>query len=459
MGLETGSSRPDDIPPAQHEHRDQHPDRPTAQHPDRVDRGDQPPAETRTRGEYARAIRDDPAIRSWETPTMSDADDTRTGQHHDTDHVTSDRLASAERDTGRRDQPSEMRTRSGADDVRVSPPARAAEAPVWRPDSNHEAPRGDHAPTERSSRSDRGVSGGRDEDDTGTRSALGNAASADSGPIGARYEAADRDQSSARSHEDGTHLPHSADDATVADKRLGLGDLGHTRVGQEARIEAPDDRVAGPRTSETQPADLPVESREDRQAAARGAEHVRRVGPAETSEQRDTGGPGGVPSEQSADALPRGMPSIDEERRVVHDEGGKDVTLSVLHLPPEARTAGDDSPVGTGLKPTGEQLLRLGRDNPAETKANRLLDKAFDNIDDLHDSAAAVANTVEFDLTPPTGHDVTHSYAVHDRPSPSPEAPSPGDAIGNITVLGVMTAVSARYVIRRYLRGKQHRDS
>jgi hypothetical protein len=109
MGLETGSSRPDDIPPPQHEHRDQHPDRASTQQPDQVDRRDQPPAETRTRGEYARAIRDNSDVRPGENPELVN---TRDGtEPRPRDDSTSTQVAGTDTRTDR-DRPAEPRTRA-----------------------------------------------------------------------------------------------------------------------------------------------------------------------------------------------------------------------------------------------------------------------------------------------------------------------------------------------------------
>jgi hypothetical protein len=50
---------------------------------------------------------------------------------------------------------------------------------------------------------------------------------------------------------------------------------------------------------------------------------------------------------------------VPTERVVVHDQYGHDVPLTVVHGAPDGPTLGSGTPEGTGLKPTGEELLDM----------------------------------------------------------------------------------------------------
>lgn len=76
MGIDTSSSQSGDTQP-------DHPEHTTAQQTESIERRSQPPAETRTRGEFARAVQDKPENRSREDPPRERTQDTGQSRPHD----------------------------------------------------------------------------------------------------------------------------------------------------------------------------------------------------------------------------------------------------------------------------------------------------------------------------------------------------------------------------------------
>jgi len=47
------------------------------------------------------------------------------------------------------------------------------------------------------------------------------------------------------------------------------------------------------------------------------------------------------------------------------------------------------------------------------------------------------------------------AHVVHDQPAPSPDAPTFGDVVGDITVVGVMTVGGFRRLLGHRMRGQR----
>jgi hypothetical protein len=83
--------------------------------------------------------------------------------------------------------------------------------------------------------------------------------------------------------------------------------------------------------------------------------------------------------EQSAEEQPRNDPGQDFVK-------GEDpyAQVSVVKLEPADRTLGDTTPTGIGLKPTGDQLMRMEGDG--QSALERLRRNIYDRADDINDS-------------------------------------------------------------------------
>lgn len=102
------------------------------------------------------------------------------------------------------------------------------------------------------------------------------------------------------------------------------------------------------------------------------------------------------------------------------------------------RTLGDTTPVGIGLKPTGEEILDMESDQLA--RGARFRRNAYERAEDIQDVTEKTADTLQGLLGAhrPMGHDV--SATVH--PSIDAPAPSPADA-GNIVMAGLVLGLLA----------------
>jgi len=167
--------------------------------------------------------------------------------------------------------------------------------------------------------------------------------------------------------------------------------------------------------------------------------------------------------EQPSDARPETGPppgaalelnDKDQRDALAATQSGHELSITVMQAEPEDRTLGDTTPTGIGLKPTGDQLLGMENDDPAESRADRFLGKAFERVDDLHDAAGSISEAVEADLGPKaSAHSASHiGYTIQEQPPP--ESPIAGDAVGDVAVFAVAAAVAVRYVLR-HLR-KEH---
>jgi hypothetical protein len=143
-----------------------------------------------------------------------------------------------------------------------------------------------------------------------------------------------------------------------------------------------------------------------------------------------------------------GTPDPDEQQVTVRTKDGTEAQVTVQHLPPEARTVGDTTPTGIGRKPTGEEILAAGRDNPRESPVGRLFDEAVKEADDLFDGSGHLGEAIENDASPrpgPSGH--SRSYHATTGTTPDhPAAPDsgPSDSIGSMVIIGVAAAIGLR---------------
>lgn len=150
--------------------------------------------------------------------------------------------------------------------------------------------------------------------------------------------------------------------------------------------------------------------------------------------------------------------SSDQARVTVHDQYGHDVPITVIQSGPEGHTLGDEAADGAGLKPTGEQLLRMESDDPAESRADQFFDKIFERMDDVHDATSDIAQAVQEDLPHGSAQQPSPGYigyVVHDQPIPPPDSPGTGDMVANLAVVAVMTTVGLRHLFGHNRKGRQ----
>jgi len=335
------------------DNRPDHPEHARAPQPEHTDRRDQPPAETRTRGEYGRSIRDDSASRSRETP----ADDKRDApaERRGNDPAASDRPARAERDTRGRDQPAGVRTQPEVHDTRAGAPARAAEAPAQRTDSSHEAP------AERPSPSGRDAPRGHGEDRGGTPSRQEHAARPDAEQAASRQEGVKQEQPRPPSRGDSAWQPVAADDVTASSKEPDGPDRAH--AGSEDKTEVPEGREAGSRTGETRHEDLPSETRGDTHAdpPARAAAAAQRTDSDHEAPTEPSPGPGhDVPGSRDEDrggtrsypehaAKPDAEPVVSRQEGVKQDQARPPAQGDSVRQPPAADGAAVSSKEPDGV--------------------------------------------------------------------------------------------------------------
>lgn len=124
--------------------------------------------------------------------------------------------------------------------------------------------------------------------------------------------------------------------------------------------------------------------------------------------------------------------------------------FTVVQADAADRTLGDTTPTGIGLKPTGDQLMKM--ENEEASKPEQLRRKFLEGIDDLNDSARENASLGHDLLTrhhPPAGH------AVTEVPHPLPEM-SDGGLAPDITSAGLVTGILL-VEATRLARGPIHR--
>jgi hypothetical protein len=160
--------------------------------------------------------------------------------------------------------------------------------------------------------------------------------------------------------------------------------------------------------------------------------------------------------EQSAEARSGTGPLItataetndkDQREVLVPTEDGHELPIAVVQAEPEDRTLGDTTPTGIGLKPTGDQLLGLESDDPAESRLDRFLKKATEGADDLHDAIGSTAEAAYDFRTPPSG--AAHAYESqgnHDHPAPL-DFQGVNDMVGGAALVAVAMVAAARHWI------------
>jgi hypothetical protein len=151
-----------------------------------------------------------------------------------------------------------------------------------------------------------------------------------------------------------------------------------------------------------------------------------------------------------------GAPGTDARRIAMHAQDGTEVPITVEYLPPEDRTVGDTTPTGVGRKPTGEELLRMEGDAPAEGPLDSFLRELVEDADDARDSASSIAETVhDFHLRGP-GPGSAHAFEGHPvQDSPPSAVPVFTDLIGGAALAGVATLIGIRYWVRQLGKGDE----
>jgi hypothetical protein len=166
------------------------------------------------------------------------------------------------------------------------------------------------------------------------------------------------------------------------------------RQGPSAETEdgAEKPEPADDRSDEQEPVGEPDVARDEAASDAQGmtrdeyAEHMRQQPAAETSEPGDNGTRAEtheLDTSDSAESAETEQPPPDPVRDSVTAED-LSADIAVVHLQPEDRTLGDTTPTGIGLKPTGEQLLRMEGDRGSILE--RFRRNVYDRADDITDS-------------------------------------------------------------------------
>jgi hypothetical protein len=155
------------------------------------------------------------------------------------------------------------------------------------------------------------------------------------------------------------------------------------------------------------------------------------------------------------DNLLTGRPDPDAQTQSAHGQANHDVPITLVQATAEMRTLGDDTPTGIGLKPTGDELFRMEGDDPAESRLDRLLRKATEGADDVHDAVGSTAEAVhDFNLRDP-GPGSGHAHEGHAAYEPAPPAgPVFSDLVGGTALVGVALLTGAR----RWLRDRHEGD-
>jgi hypothetical protein len=151
-----------------------------------------------------------------------------------------------------------------------------------------------------------------------------------------------------------------------------------------------------------------------------------------------------LPEHQAENTAENPAPKPDAREQHGQDQGDRPYTLTVLHADAADRTLGDTTPTGIGLKPTGEQIMKM--ENEDASKPEKLRRKFLEGIDDINDAARDNASLGHDLLTrhhPPAGH------AMTEVPHPLPEAPHEGGPAPDITSAGLVAGVLLIEATRR----------
>jgi len=138
----------------------------------------------------------------------------------------------------------------------------------------------------------------------------------------------------------------------------------------------------------------------------------------------------------AAETAENPSPDPDQHEQHGHDQGDNPYArVTVVQADVGDRTFGDTTPVGIGLKPTGDQLMKM--ENEEVSNPEKLRRKFLEGIDDLNDVArenASLGHDLLMRHHPPTGHAVTE--VAH----PLPEAPHEGGPAPDIATAGLVAA-------------------
>ena len=149
-----------------------------------------------------------------------------------------------------------------------------------------------------------------------------------------------------------------------------------------------------------------------------------------------------------------GTPDPYERQVAVHASDGTEVPITVDYLPPEARTVGDTTPTGIGLKPTGDELSDMEGDAPRKSPLDGLLKEVTKDAQDARDAASTIGETVHNLHLPGSGPGSGHAYEVHPVHEPAPPAGlAPTDFVGSTALIGVAILTGIRYGTRHSSKG------
>jgi hypothetical protein len=173
--------------------------------------------------------------------------------------------------------------------------------------------------------------------------------------------------------------------------------------------------------------------------------------PTAIADQRPFSGPDPLAASGSNDTPEEASPVADHAAvgnatsdRGHPDHADRDQHVNVVHAGPEDRTLGDTTPTGIGLKPTGDQLLDMETDDPAESRLDRFLRKATEEADDLHDGVGSAAEAIhDFRLSPGGAAQAYEGHGGHDHPAPL-DSQGVNDMVGGAALTAVVMVTAAR---------------
>jgi hypothetical protein len=163
-----------------------------------------------------------------------------------------------------------------------------------------------------------------------------------------------------------------------------------------------------------------------------------------------------VTGESARSADPRASAGQAAGELLIHAGDGTGIPIRVVQLPPEGRTLGDDTATGIGLKPTGEQLLRMESEDSPQNRMDNYFRDLFERADDIRDVSGKTTEAIEAfrhrDGTGTVATSVHRGHAAHDRPSP--DGPHVQDFAGSIAMMSVAVLAGARH----WLKNREKED-
>lgn len=146
------------------------------------------------------------------------------------------------------------------------------------------------------------------------------------------------------------------------------------------------------------------------------------------------------------------------QKVIVHSQQGLDVPITVVHTTPEDRTLGDDTPTGAGLKPSGDDLLRMEAHDSAERRTDRLIGKLVEHGDDVHDGSGDLGEAIEADVHRDPGSDQqteAHAgYPAKEEIHSTPYDHSVNDAAGALVMTAIAGAAGLRKLIDHFRKDR-----